>query len=265
MIGYSKESRKGVDPRPLIASGESSVSVRYQSYDAGAGWYNKELKEGEASFIDVYHEVWKIFFTPSPPVAQRIFEFMNHNRLIPGDYASAHVRVLYALSTTPKPRIMRWTKNGLNCASNLRPGKPLFLASDSKFAPQIALEYSIKRNATILTHPNNPDPPLHLDKGEKNLTNPQNSPSDYYDTFVDLYIMALGQCVFISKGGYGHWASLIGGSPSCVYKQKRGKKGIQNPCNWTSTDESSPSLVDIVPIKHDAVKPMFLEPMGVIW
>jgi hypothetical protein len=78
-------------------------------------------------------------FTPTPPVAQRIDDFMTANQLIPGDYSSGHVRVLYALNSTPESRVIRWTTNGLNYASTLRPGKPIFLASDSKLAPKIAL------------------------------------------------------------------------------------------------------------------------------
>mmetsp|Transcript_7887 Transcript_7887/g.19018 ORF Transcript_7887/g.19018 Transcript_7887/m.19018 type:complete len:882 (-) Transcript_7887:30-2675(-) len=235
LIGYSFESPKAVDPRPSIQSKHQSISVRYQSYDAGQGWYDSEKNTVEATFNELYHDIWRVFFTPALPIAKAIKAFMSENGLVPGHYSSAHVRVLYALKTTPIPRIMRWTKNGLNCASHLRPGKPIFLASDSHQATQIAEEYAKKRNTTIHIHPNNPDPPLHLDKGEdiNDHSTPRRPPSDYYDTFIDLYIMAFGQCVFISKGGYGHWANLIGGNTTCIYKQKRAKKGISNPCNWT--------------------------------
>ncbi|KAL3936645.1 MAG: hypothetical protein SGBAC_008076 [Bacillariaceae sp.] len=241
LIGYSYESPKAVDPRPSIQSKHQSVSVRYQSYDAGQGWYDSEKNSAEATFNELYHDIWKVFFTPARPIAKAIKMFMNSNGLVPGRYSSAHVRVLYALTSTPTPRIMRWTKNGLNCASHLRPGKPIFLASDSHQATQIAEGYAIKRNTTIRIHPNNPDPPLHLDKAEdvNDLSTPRRPPSDYYDTFIDLYIMAFGQCVFISKGGYGHWANLIGGNTTCIYKQKRAKRGIQNPCNWTVTAETT--------------------------
>lgn len=257
LIGYSSESPKAVDPRPLIQSKHQSVSVRYQSYDAGQGWYDGEKKEMEATFDDLYHDIWRVFFTPAPPIANAVMSFMNENGLVPGQYSSAHVRVLYALKTTAIPRIMRWTKNGLNCASRLRPGKPIFLASDSHEATRIAEEYATERNTTIHIHPNNPDPPLHLDKAEdlNGRSTTRRPPSDYYDTFIDLYIMAFGQCVFISKGGYGHWANLIGGNTTCIYKQKRSKKGIQNPCNWTFPADVTPA------VNLQITKPLFNEPI----
>jgi hypothetical protein len=62
--------------------------------------------------------------------------------------------------------IRKWTRNGLNCASKLRPGKPIFLASDLKYASEFWVVYGGKQKAIIVTHPNNPDPPLHFDKGE---------------------------------------------------------------------------------------------------
>jgi hypothetical protein len=139
----------------------------------------------------------------------------------------------------------------------MRPGKPISLASDSKLAPEIGAEYAFERNAMILTHANNPDPPLHLDKGD-NITDtstPRHPPSDYYDTFIDLYIMAFGRCVFVSKGGYGHWANLIGGNITCIYKQKGGRGGIQNPCNWTGSTAAA--------VKSDLriIEPLVMEPM----
>lgn len=85
--------------------------------------------------------------------------------------------------------------NALNCASNLRPGKPIFLASDSKDAVEIGLKYGEFRNAKIVSHESNPNPPLHLDKAVNTANNGllQHPPSDYYDTFIDLYLLAFGR------------------------------------------------------------------------
>lgn len=67
--------------------------------------------------------------------------------------------------------------------------------------------------------------------------------------------MALGRCVFLSKGGYGQWGLLIGGNTTCVMRFKRRKAGIQNPCNWTAPfDEASA-------VKHATLTgPLFIEP-----
>ena len=254
---YSADTAKGVDTKPLTESTIQSVSVRYQSYDAGEGWYNSNMTDQgrETPFKDIYHIVWKLFFTPTPPIAIAVQDFMESYGLIPGQYASAHVRALYAVDSKPSAMIRRWTINGLNCASTMRPGKPIFMASDCEQATVFAKEYAKDRNASILTHPNSPNPPLHLDKSFNPDT--YHPPSDYYDTFIELYIMAFGQCVFISKGGYGHWANLIGGNTTCVWRQKRTNKGIQNPCNWTDLSmEWKPE-----PNPKVTMSPLFLEPI----
>jgi hypothetical protein len=246
------------DVRDCALTNNQTVRTKYQSYDGGRGWYNENVVVEETPFDEVYHDVWNIFFTPAPPVAKAIKSEMDLKGLIPGKYASAHVRALYALTSRPLGMIKKWTVNALNCASNLRPGKPIFLASDSKYSAEVGVAYGDSRNAKVVTHENNPNPPLHFDKAENvttttvTLTHP---PSDYYDTFIDLYLLALGRCVFISKGGYGHWALLIGGNISCVHKQKRNKKGFQNPCEWMDPPNG------IKTKKARLTESLFLEPM----
>ena len=246
-----------------LANGANKTArAKFQSFDGGRGWFDGYLKEGETAFDDLFHDVWRVFFTPSPPVAIRIKEFMDRHGLVPGHYASAHIRALYALEFRAAGQTRAWVRNGVNCASRLRPGKPIFVASDSKYASEYAIEYGMKKNGKVVTHENNPDPPLHLDKGEEvmDLTNniarrTQLPASAFYDTFIDLYLLAMGECVFISKGGFGHWALLIGGNLTCTIKQKRGKKGIQNPCNWTK----SPGVEN--DFESHLTDPLFLEPM----
>jgi hypothetical protein len=139
-----------------------------------------------------------------------------------------------------------------SCASNLRPGKPIFFASDHKHASVVAKEYGIWLNSSIVTHQSNPDPPLHMDKIENTSSRPA---SDYYDTFVDLYLLAFGECVsYFSKGGFGNWGLLIGGNIECVVKWTRNTKGIVHPCNWTGAS-------DIQKFTPQLTKPLFLEPM----
>ena len=245
----------GDELREFANGEEMVVRSRYQSFNGGSEWYNENLYPGEVDFDHLYHDVWKIFFTPSPPVATRIQRELENLGLMPGEYASAHVRALYAIAARPVKSIERWTKNGLNCASQLRPGKPIFLASDSDYAAEVALEYGRKRNASIVVHQSNPNPPLHLDKTNDTAPRP---PSDYYDTFIDLYLLALGGCVFHNKGGFGSWGLLIGGNVSCVYRQKHSKvKGIDNPCNWTAPTGIPPKTASA---QAEEIS-LFLEPM----
>lgn len=241
----------GLDVRTLAFGNNDTVRSRYQSFNGGADWYNEQLTKGEIPFDELYHEVWKIFFTPSPPVAQAIQSEMDDLGLVPGEYSSAHVRALYAIKYRAAGLVKRWTTNGINCATTLRPGRPVFLASDTGFASTVAGAYGEFKHAHIVSHMSNPNPPLHLDKSEEGVKRPS---SDYYDTFIDLYILAFGGCVAYNKGGFGNWGLLIGGNTSCGWKMKRGKQGIQNPCNWTHVPDGYRPASKLN-------EPLFLEPM----
>jgi hypothetical protein len=139
-------------------SENATVRAKYQSFDRGSGWYDGNLKEGETASNDLFHEVWRIFFTPAPPVAIRIKEFMDSHGLVPGNYASARIRALYAIEHRSAGQTKAWKRNGVNCASTFRTGKPILVASDSKLSSAYAIEYGISRNGKVVTHQNNPDP-----------------------------------------------------------------------------------------------------------
>jgi hypothetical protein len=159
-----------------------------------------------------------------------ITQEMQRMHLVPGHYVSAHVRALYAITDRPIALIHIWTTNALHCASGLRPGNPIFFTSDSVQARSYSLEYGSRIHAVVGTRTPNPNPPLHLDQ-ETDWEN--RSISDFYDTFVDLYLLALGGCVTYNKGGFGHWALLIGGDVGCFVKQLTYAKGIRKqPCEW---------------------------------
>jgi hypothetical protein len=181
---------------------------------------------------------------------------MDLNGLVPGEYVSAHVRAMYKQKRVPA-RIKEWTLNALNCTSNLRPGKPIFLASDTNYSAQVGIAYGDEKRANIVTHESKPNPPLHFDMISEHPTDivKEHPPSDYYDTFIDLYLLALGGCVFNTQGGYGSWGLLIGGNVTCTWRQRIRKKRIDNPCEWkdppTGTETQEARLTE----------PLFLEPM----
>jgi hypothetical protein len=257
LIDYGEAVTLVDEARDVASSSVFGVRAKYQSYDGGQGWYNDQLKGNETVFNEVFHDVWRVCFTPSPNIARKIKREMNQKGLAPGEYASAHLRALYAQEARSAGQTRIWTRNAVNCASKLRPGKPIFFASDSKVASEYSVIYGEKMKGTVATHENKPDPPLHLDKAE-NFTDTSMSRhpiSHYHDTFVDLYLLALGRCVYISKGGYGHWGLLIGGNTTCVGKFKRGKGRIINPCNWTL-----PSYGEPVTKRATLTEPLFIEP-----
>lgn len=207
------------------------MRTRYQSTTAGSDLYNSRIDQHkEQDFNQVFAKVWSVFFRPSVEVEQRIQSELTRMDLIPGNYVAAHLRALYAIEDRPMHQIQQWTHNAINCASELRPGSPIFFASDSANASLIATAYSKSKNARLETHVPNPNPPLHLDR-EKDWQNRQ--PSDFYDTFVDLYLLSLAGCVTFNKGGYGHWGLLIGGNLDCKINQATRANGRpKRICQW---------------------------------
>ena len=257
LIDYGEAFTLVDSVREACASKTQCVRAKYQSYDGGQGWYNEQLKGNESAFNEVFHDVWRVLFTPSPPIATKIKQEMAQKGLAPGEYGAAHLRALYDRDGRSAGQTRIWTRNALNCTTQLRPGKPIFFASDSKIASDFSVVYGARMNGIVVTHQNHPDPPLHLDKAENfSDTSVARRPvSDYHDTFIDLYLIALSRCVFISKGGFGQWGLLIGGNTSCVKKWKRGKNSILNPCDWANPPNSS-----FVTTRATLTQPLFLEP-----
>ncbi len=229
------------------------MRTRYQSNQSGKDLYDATRPHHEPSFEEVFAPLWRLFFRPSPAVAKLIQDHLTSNDLVPGHYAAAHLRALYAIEDRPQPVIQRWTRNAVNCASQIRPGAPIFFTSDSSVATIMALEYATQQlgGHHLVLHTPNPNPPLHIDR-DKDWA--KRKPSDYYDTFVDLYLLALAGCVAYSKGGYGHWGLLIGGNVACAISHESNKNGVpKNECKWKH------GSVEKMPRgKED---PIFLDPM----
>jgi hypothetical protein len=165
----------------------------------------------------------------------------------------------------PKPQTRLLTQNALNCASTLYPGAPIFVASDDPFAIQVARNYGVRKGGTIIaryevvdtTHASTVAAPLHLELA-KNAT--ARRAEDYYDTFVDFYLMGLSRCVTYNKGGFGHWAMLISYNVSCKLRHQ-----VNNNftfCNWTNTTSTQlPPTPERMMSSIPRQQPIFLPPM----
>ena len=173
--------------------------------------------------------------------------------LIPSNYVAAHLRARYRVDEREDAHIQLYTENALACATQLRPGVPIFFASDSSVASNHAVmlgkekripnqgkdhrpEYDDKLVASALDKGvfisiPDPNPPWHLDT----MVGPVEK---FYDTFVDLYLMSLAGCVTYGIGGYGHWALLIGGNRNCTIKQERmGRQPyVRDKCQFKSPE-----------------------------
>jgi hypothetical protein len=245
--------------------------AKMQDYHGGKFYYDQELVELEPNFDTVFAEVWKTFFTPSPAVRRRLEGEMATMGLTPYGYTAAHCRVLYGVEERPDWIQQSWAANALNCASELRSAKPIFFTSDSPTAIDHAKRYGEYRNATVATRRPSPDPPLHIDFGWRHRP-----ASDFFDGFVDLYILAQADCVTYNKGGFGVLGLLMSRNATCGLRQDAlDRPKIQHPCSWmggrnwmmTPSSNSTTSHRDAPVTSMRSIQekwrdePFYLEPM----
>jgi hypothetical protein len=274
------------------------VKARIQTHDHGSQFYNTHCRRGtnnttndnndiEPTFELVFHLCWRVVFTPSPPVAQLIEQQLQESGLVPGQYVGIHVRALYAVKDRDPNLIHLWTRNAINCASQLAvqvpttttttwtEGRPFFyLSSDSSHAIAVGKEYSKERQVQVASRRTTGEgleqqqqqqqqQPYHLDKAPKSA-----QVSDFYDTFVDLYLLSLSRCITYNMGGFGTFALYM--SPyahgSCSF-QHHEASGIHR-CEWLpgSTRDNGflstkPIAVTTTTTSNQRTTPLFLPPM----
>jgi hypothetical protein len=175
--------------------------------------------------MEVYRDVWTTFFMPTAPVQRLIDEYTLKLGLEPGRYTALHVRSMY---TSNKGGRKDAVKNPIHCALQLHPGQPVYVATDNLNTTKAALEYGTELMTAVYGNLSGPSfvarldekEPLHLDRGSNFLTraNPDwmdHPPSDFYDIFVDLYLLGGASCVAFGVGGFGRWGSALSRNQSC--------------------------------------------------
>jgi hypothetical protein len=221
------------------------IKSRVQAHDHGSKYYNlRDGLSGETkdSFRQHYHDCWYSMFTPVPNLARRIEDDLETLSLVPGEFAFVHVRSAYGVEDTGRdPELVKnWTLNALNCVSGLRPGGPYFFSSDSLYAKQVAIEYGLIRNVSIVATLDGKEP-LHLDLAPDWE---RRSPSEYFSIFEDLYLMSMGICMSYNVGGFAKWAQLISG-----------KNFTCNNRHWTKgVDQKSAGKKDIAYSRIDSLE-----------
>ena len=195
------------------------LRVKYQTHDHGQVPYDsRRTSSNDPTFAQVYHDVWRIFFTPTQPIAERIETELHTLGLFPGSYNSVHLRVMYGVESRDENLIRWWAQNALRCATSRLPhvASPILYVSDSVIAKNEAIDFG-KKHAIPVVHrlSNQEQEPLHLEKA-KNAT----SLEDFYDTFVDMLMIGLSQCAIHHIGGFGRVGSLISFNASCRFRLK---------------------------------------------
>jgi hypothetical protein len=207
------------------------LRTRLQTDKAGQVTYDSTMRlNDEPTFDQVFAPLWRIFFRPSEAVARKIIDFLGEHQLVPGQYVAAHLRASYFVASRPYPELRRLTEHAINCSTEIRPSHRIFFASDDSMAVEIAQTYVGGMGGSIVVHSPDPNPPLHIDL-DRNWKH--RKPTAYFDTFIDLYVIALAGCVAFSEGGFGHWGLLIGGNLTCQINAKTKPSGrFLNECQW---------------------------------
>ena len=209
------------------------VSTMYQSWHYGELLYNDEYKApDEPNATTVFRDVWNVIFTPSTPVANLVYNSFDTMGIRPGQYATAHIRALYARETRDAKDTERMVKNALNCASQLFPGGPFMVVSDSVDAIKIAEDYGSYRNVSVVAPPYD-EQPLHI--GLHNESDPSVMASHFYNVFSDMYLISETKCMVVGRGGFGRWGILLGHDPQCNIFSSGFKA---QDCEW---NDSAPS------------------------
>jgi len=187
------------------------VRVKFQAHDHGQVYYDSTIKDGETIFQSVFSTCWNVFFTPVQLLGDKIGDYMSRHGLVQGQYTSIHFRALYSTKERDQRLSEHLAMNAINCGSHLG-SRTVFFASDSAEASSIAVEYGTSKGMKLIS-PQRNENPLHFDKTPDWETRPV---TDFFDTLVDFYVLALGHCVLYGMGGYGRMASLLSHNMTCA-------------------------------------------------
>lgn len=218
------------------------ITSRLQTPAAGEDYWMEAFNTTYASF---YHDLFRSFFIPSPRLQEKIDAQMVSHGLVPGEYAAVHLRAMYGNRKWRDPyETIGLSTHGINCASHLYPGGPVYFAADIKFAVDVANEYGRQRNIPVATLEFIEDP-IHFDKDVHWL---EREPSAYDESFIDLYMLGQSRCVTYSNGGFGTFGQLISFDAACSSRFFQGRKKNLN-CSWMAKDGTprnlSPPVMDI--------------------
>jgi hypothetical protein len=240
------------------------LRVKYQSHNHGQECYDQNRAtstNNNPTYAQVYHDLWRVCFTPVPVIADRIEEQMKVLGLQPGNYISVHIRALYAVETRDENIVTYWARNGIRCATSQFPisapggrlddndvAMPFLFVSDSTLATQVASDYGQQEGIRVVHREHEGQEPFHLEKAVGR------SVEEFYDTFVDIYMIGMARCTAYNMGGFGRWGSMIGYNSSCVAFLKANMETCEFSSRGRKSDESKF-------VKPKLRTPLFLPPM----
>jgi len=197
-----------------IRTEHSLVSVKLQDQHGGSSYYNMDFKQGPRAYRKVFKPIFQALFQPSPSLSAALQAEQQSSLVLqqPGSYAGAHLRAYYTPTPWSVEQVRATAINAVQCASQLRPGVPIYFTSDSQQAVDAIREYSQRYHRNIVTMNNNyrSHEALHLDKAVST------DPSDYFDVFLDIYHYSNAACISHGLGGFGRLGVLLSRNASCL-------------------------------------------------
>ena len=211
-------------------------------------WKNKKEwnpMHGWDLYKSFYRDLFQALFIPVARIQSLVNHSMTSANLVPDQYTTAHYRAFYAIEDKKDSKaattLTRFAYHAVDCAAALRPGVPIYFASDSKVAVDAVREYGAlqtDKSIVTMTGDRSGTEALHLDK----QTEYETQPSDYYATFVDLLIMAQGRCLVYGQGGFGLFAALLSHDANCTAQHSGKKKlfdcGISSNSTYDELEDS---------------------------
>ena len=191
-------------------------------------------------FLARYHEIFRLLFSPSKALAERVGTTMEALDLVPKQYSSVHLRVKYPVKGIDehtftfqkhKDQITGWATNAVNCAAELHPNTTIYVSSDNNDTVGYLLEEShfAKHYIDATKHKKHP---LVVQLVARDYSNENehvafssNKEADgFMSVFEDMTIMGMGKCVAHGVGGYGRLgAALSGGECVAAHRGRHSK------------------------------------------
>ena len=206
---------------------EPGQSTPSWSEDAYLGWKNG----ANLTKHELLEDTFRLLFEPSPQLSEAIFDMMNHLDILNTPFDAVQVRAkdpreipLDAIQETFDPdrkmsqsqlRDQAWKldmkengyqigskmeayfekkyKNAIACLRNASNSSdvPVYLASDSMYG------YNVQKTSGLpIRIPSWKGDPLHIDSDEFQGRNPE----DFYQTFIDTFVMQKARCYSHSEG-----------------------------------------------------------------
>jgi hypothetical protein len=192
------------------------VNAFFNADDEGEPFYNDRRADGELPAERVLHDIFHTLFQPTPAVQDRVDQLLRFLPPSPDGYAVAHIddpRV--PQNDVERKFIFEHIENALNCLSELKPGGPFLVFTETNEAAQMAIALGERKGVRI--------PAKQLTHDTHRIA------QDVLESFAQVFLMAQAKCIAYNNGGLGRLGYMLLERYDCHvrYAGKDGKK-----CTW---------------------------------